>query len=248
MNSVVSTSYSQGMVLLSYVISMIGSLVALTAARRITLPSGGISWANLVTAGLALGGVGVWAMHFIGMLAMSMDLGVGYSLPETLLSLAAAVVATSIALAFVSRNPSHFGRLASAGTLLGMGVGFMHYLGMYGMRFGGYIEWSYDVVGISMVIAIVAATAALWLAFNTRTLVARVTAAAVMGGAVCAMHYTGMAAAQFVCTTANRYATPTGFGVISSLDLPVLVTLLAMGMAIVLSIDQAMQRVLTPHR
>ncbi|MBX3587471.1 MAG: histidine kinase [Ramlibacter sp.] len=248
MNSAVTTSYSQGLVLLSYAISMIGALVALTAARRINLPGGRISWTNLMTAGLALGGIGVWAMHFIGMLALNMDLGVGYSLTETLLSLVAAVIATSLALAFVARNPGNFGRLAGAGALLGLGVTFMHYLGMFGMRFGGYIQWSYDVVGISMVIAVVAATAALWLAFNTRTILARVAAAAIMGLAVCAMHYTGMAAAQFICTTANRTALPVGFGVISSFDLPAMVTVLAMGIAIVLSIDQVMQRMLAPQR
>jgi len=124
----------------------------------------------------------------------------------------------------------------------------MHYFGMAGMRFGGYIQWSYTLIAASMVIAIVAATAALWLAFNTRTVVARSVAAVIMGLAVCAMHYTGMMAADFICTTDNRLAVPTGTGVISSMDLPTLVTMLSLSIALVLSLDQIMQRVLAKAR
>ena len=116
------------------------------------------------------------------------------------------------------------------------------------MRFGGYIEWAYDVVGISLVIAIVAATAALWLAFNTSTVVLRMAAALVMGAAVCAMHYTGMSAAEFICTTANRTALPRGTGIVSLFDLPALVTVISLGLAIVLSVDQVMQRMLARSR
>jgi NO-binding membrane sensor protein with MHYT domain len=120
----------------------------------------------------------------------------------------------------------------------------MHYLGMYGMRFGGYINWSFALVAASIGIAVVAATAALWLAFNTQPVALRLVAAAVMAVAVCAMHYTGMAAADFVCTTADRLAPPRGFGVIISTDLPDVVMVMAIGIALVLSIDLAVQKAL----
>lgn len=240
MNSVVATSYDSLYVIFSYVIAVIGSFVALTAARHIVRPDGDISGSNLMAAGLALGGIGVWSMHFIGMLALQADLAVGYSLTETLVSFVAAVVATSLALYFVARNNTA-GRILTAGTVLGLGVCVMHYLGMYGMRFGGYFRWSFDVVGLSVAIAIIAATAALWLAFNTSNWVARGAAALVMGGAVCAMHYTGMAAANIICTTANRTAMPRGFGVISTVQLPMVVISLALGIAAILAIQQLFQ-------
>jgi NO-binding membrane sensor protein with MHYT domain len=247
MNSVTITSYSSGYVVLSYVISVIGAFVGLTATHNIVRPNGRISLINTLAAGLALGGVGVWSMHFIGMLALKMDLAVGYAMTETVVSLVAAVVATSLALYFVARNRSLL-RILCAGILLGLGVCAMHYLGMYGIRFGGHIQWSYDVIIISVLIACVAATAALWLAFNTNTWVARGGAAAVMGVAVCAMHYTGMAAADFICTTANRTALPTGFGVINSFQLPLVVTVSALAMAFLISVDQFFQRVSTSAR
>jgi NO-binding membrane sensor protein with MHYT domain len=67
MNPLVTTSYNLSFVLLSYAISVIGSFVALTAARKIRRPDGQLSHINLAAAGIALGGIGVWSMHFIGM-------------------------------------------------------------------------------------------------------------------------------------------------------------------------------------
>ncbi|MFC5497632.1 MHYT domain-containing protein [Caenimonas terrae] len=113
---------------------------------------------------------------------------------------------------------------------------------MYGMRFGGRFDWSIGLVGLSVLIAIVAAIAALWLAFNTNTWLARGGAALLMGVAVCAMHYTGMAAADLICTTAYRSKLPRGFGVISALDLPALVITLALGIAALLAVQQLVQR------
>lgn len=147
---------------------MLGSFVALTAARRIRGEQGGTRWLNVLAAGAALGGIGVWSMHFTGMLALRLGMGSGYAMAETLVSLVAAVAATSAALAFVAQRPDSNVRVLGAGALLGLGVAFMHYLGMAGMRFPGFIVWSWDVVGLSVLIAVAAASAALWLAFRTR--------------------------------------------------------------------------------
>lgn len=241
MNPVVTTSYDPMFVILSYLISVIGSFVALSAARNIVRRDGSISGSNLMAAGLALGGVGVWSMHFVGILALRADLSIGYAMTETLVSLIAAVVATSLALYFVARNNT-MTRVVTAGTVLGIGICVMHYLGMYGMRFGGYFRWSFDVVGLSVLIAITAAIAALWLAFNTNNWLARGAAALVMGVAVCVMHYTGIAAADLICTTANRTALPRGFGVVSSMQLPTIVLSFVAAIAVVLAIQQLTQR------
>jgi NO-binding membrane sensor protein with MHYT domain len=247
-NATISTSYHTGYLVLSFVISLIGSFVALTAAIRIRKYNGKLSFTNTVSAGVALGGIGVWAMHFVGMLALKMDVASSYSMVETLASLVAAIVATSLALAFVAKAPERLGRMIGAGALLGMGVVFMHYLGMYGLKFGGFIRWNYGIVGGSVLIAVVAATAALWLAFNTAKLGLRLLAAVVMAVAVCSMHYTGMAAADFICTTPNRSAFPQGFGYLSSIDLPALVCVAAFTMALMISIDQFFQHADKPRQ
>ena len=246
MNSAVVSTWNAQLIALSYIISVLGSFVALRAASLMRLPDGRISRVNTLTGGLAMGGIGVWAMHFIGMVALKLDLASGYSLTETLVSLVAAVAAASLALLYVAKDSSSLQRIAVAGALLGLGVAVMHYLGMVGMRFGGYVTWSYGVVALSVLIAMAAATAALWLAFNAPAGGARLLAAGVMGVAVCTMHYTGMAAADYICTTTDRRALPAGFGIIGSADLPLLVTGVAVGIMLLIFVDQLMQRMAGP--
>ncbi|OUM02948.1 MHYT domain-containing protein [Variovorax sp. JS1663] len=238
METLIVPVYQFGFVGLSYLLSVIGAFVALTAARRIRRADGSTSLSNSLVTGVALGGIGVWSMHFIGMVAVKLQMGIGYSLFETLVSLVAAIVASSVALAYVAQAPKDPRRIVTAGSLLGLGVAVMHYLGMYGMRFGGFIRWDLGIVAVSVLMAMAAASAALWLAFNTRTIGVRLAAALVMGVAVCSMHYTGMGAADFICTTANPRAIPNGFGIISALDLPVLVTLVAVGAAFIIALEQ----------
>jgi NO-binding membrane sensor protein with MHYT domain len=241
MNSLVLTNYQPLYVALSFLMALAGSFVALTATTRIKQTDGSFSTANTLTAGLALGGIGVWAMHFIGMLALKMDLANSYAMVETGLSLLAAILAASLALGFVARAPERLGRMLGAGALLGMSVVVMHYLGMYGMKFGGYIQWDYMMVAASIAIAVVAATAALWLAFHTGALLKRLGAALVMAVAVCAMHYTGMAAAEFVCTTVNRSAVPQGFAYVSSFSISSLVIIATLSMAFLIAMSLLFQ-------
>lgn len=240
MNPEVISSYEWPLVALSFFISAAGAFVALTAARSIKR-NNRLSIYNVLSAGIALGGVGVWAMHFVGMLALNLDVATSFSMVETGISLAAAIIAASAALAFVAKAPESLPRILGAGLLLGTSVAFMHYLGMYGMKFGGYIEWDFGVVAASLAIAVAASTAALWLAFKTSSLANRAAASAVMAGAVCAMHYTGMAAADFICTTTARGAVPKGFGYVPSFSLPSLVVIAAVSMVTLLAFDQFMQ-------
>ena len=241
MNPNVTTAFDPLLVALSFAFAVIGSFVALTAAGRVNQRGGRQSLSNIVTVGVALGGIGVWSMHFIGMLALDMDVGSSYSIVETFASLLVVIVATSWTVSFAARSPDNLLRLALAGFLLGMSVVVMHYLGMFGLKINGYIRWDYGVVLLSALIAVVAATAALWLAFNSPTLNRRVAASLAMGVAVCAMHYTGMFAAEFVCTTESRNAIPQGTGYISSFRLPTLVIAITLMMTAVLSVDQLFQ-------
>ncbi|WP_395055695.1 MHYT domain-containing protein [Polaromonas sp.] len=241
MDLVVITSYQPLYVALSFLFAVAGSFVALTAATRIKQADGSFSTANTLTAGLGLGGIGVWGMHFVGMLALKLDVATSYAMVETGLSLLAAIVAASMALGYVARAPERLGRMLVAGTLLGMSVVVMHYLGMYGMKIGGYIQWDYAIIAASIAIAVLAATAALWLAFHTAALIKRLGAALVMAVAVCAMHYTGMAAAEFVCTTANRTAIPQGFGYVSSFSISSMVIIATLSMAFLIAMSMLFQ-------
>lgn len=241
MNTPVVTQFDLGLVALSFLFAVIGSFVALTAASRVKTRNGRISLSNLVTVGVALGGIGVWSMHFIGMLALQMDVGSSYAMTETFTSLVVVVVAASLAVRYAAHNPDSLPRLAAAGTGLGLSVVVMHYLGMFGLKIYGFISWNVALVALSVVIAVVASTVALWLAFNTPNLSRRVLAALAMGVAVCAMHYTGMAAAEFVCTTDTRSAIPQGSDVISSFRLPSLVIVTTILMTVMLSLDQGFQ-------
>ncbi|HEY0823931.1 MAG TPA: MHYT domain-containing protein [Ramlibacter sp.] len=231
METPVASSYQLGYVLMSYLIAVLGSVIALSSATRIRQANGTIHLGNTIAAGVALGGIGVWSMHFIGMLALRLDVASSYAMVETAISLVAAIVAVALALAFVAKAPERLGRLLFAGFLLGMGVVVMHYLGMYGMKINGYIRWDYGIIAASAGIAVLAATAALWLAFNTVGMLMRVAAGLVMGIAVCAMHYTGMQAAEFICTTPDRGVAPRGFGYLHITDLPAVVAFGAMTFA-----------------
>lgn len=128
--------------------------------------SGQVNWFDTFLSGLALGGVGIWSMHLLGMLAYEVPLAVGYRLTELVVSLVAAVLVSALALGYMAAQPFAWKRLLVAGPLAGLGVAVMHYLGMYGMRFGGFFDWAWGLVGQSVLIAVVAATAALWLAFH----------------------------------------------------------------------------------
>jgi NO-binding membrane sensor protein with MHYT domain len=195
--------YSFGLIALSYVISFAGSLVALVCARRVIGADGKQNLAMLACAAVALGGIGIWSMHFIGMLAYRLPVTIAYNLPLTALSLVAAILISGIALSMAGgrRKFSKPGWLAGS-LLAGLGVCVMHYMGMFAMNMRAAMTLDMATVALSVVIAISAAAAALWLAFNLSRLSHQIGAAAVMGVAVCTMHYVGMSAANMVCTAA----------------------------------------------
>lgn len=234
-------TYAPLLVALSFLVSAVGAYTALLAAGAARTDDQPVNRINVLLAGVALGGVGIWSMHFIGMVAWQVDLSVGYRLLETMVSLVAAVIVSSLALGYVASGPVSLRRLLVAGPLAGIGVAVMHYLGMYSMRFNGYFDWNASVVGLSVLIAMTAATAALWLAFNTKQRSHRVAAALVMATAVCTMHYTGMAAASVICTTANRAAMLPGL--LRPVDLPPMVMIIALGVAGIIAVDLLIQRV-----
>jgi PAS domain S-box-containing protein len=199
-NSMVVTGYYDPiLVALSYVIAVFGSYTALDLAGRARASRGRSAIAWLAGAAAAMGGA-IWSMHFVGMLAFIMPMPVAYDMGLTLLSLALPILVTGAGLFSMDRVRSWFIGLSLGGGLMGLGIVAMHYVGMAGMRMAATLSYDPGVVGLSVVIAIVAATAALWLAFRTRHIWQKVVSALVMGLAIVGMHYTAMAAATFTMT------------------------------------------------
>jgi NO-binding membrane sensor protein with MHYT domain len=189
------------LVLLSFLVAALGSFTALQVA--VGIPAARTTaqrWQAISAGGVALGAGAIWSMHFIAMLACKMDIPVTYDLGLTVLSAVIAAAACMAGLAIAGMGVFGWGKLVLAGLFMGLGVAGMHYPGMAAMRMPATTHYDLGIVGISIVIAVVASTVALWLAFNLRGWVQMLGSALVMGVAVCGMHYTGMYAAQFMPT------------------------------------------------
>jgi diguanylate cyclase (GGDEF)-like protein len=195
-------SYQTVFVLLSVFVAMMASYTALNLAGRVTQTEGRTSLGWLAGGAVAMG-AGIWSMHFIGMLAFSLPIRLGYDLGITLLSLLAAIAVSAFALLMVTRKTLTRRHLLGGGILMGLGICGMHYMGMQALRMFPAIEYDPVRFAASLAIAIAASVAALWLAFTLRTgqsalaQLKRIGAAIVMGLAIISMHYTGMEAARF---------------------------------------------------
>jgi diguanylate cyclase (GGDEF)-like protein len=196
-----SGSYSYWLVLLSIVVAIFASYTALDLSTRITASKGRSAKLWLIGGAFSMG-VGIWSMHFIGMLAFSLPIPMGYDVPVTLLSLLIAVVVSYFALHTVTRSTVSNKNLLIGGALMGLGISAMHYTGMAAMQMSPPIRYVPWLFAASIVVAIVASLAALWIAFNLRAnenwmMYAKLGSAVIMGFAITGMHYTGMAAARF---------------------------------------------------
>lgn len=199
--------YDSYLVSLSIVIAIIGAFTALNLASRIRASSGSSRAAWLAAAATALGG-GIWSMHFVAMLAFSMPgMLMSYEIAPTLLSLCLAIGFTGAGLAIVDWRRATASKTLAAGLLIGAGVLSMHYLGMAGMRMPATLTYDARWVTVSVAIAMVAATLAVWLAGRDHRLGGRWGASVVMGFAIAGMHYVGMYAATF---TPSRGVGPHG--------------------------------------
>lgn len=140
-------------------------------------------------------GSGIWTMHFIAMIGFSITgVTIEYDRAMTFLSLAVAVVVVSIGIFIVGYRGASPLTLGIAGLITGLGVAAMHYIGMHGLKFDGRMTFDSVTVTVSVIIAVVAATAALWAAVSLHSLASATAASVIMGIAVTGMHYTGMAA------------------------------------------------------
>ncbi|HEY7176892.1 MAG TPA: MHYT domain-containing protein [Micromonosporaceae bacterium] len=197
MAHVTETQYGWLTPTLAYLFSFLGCLLGLKAtARARMLPTGAQRTRWLILAAWAIGGTGIWVMHFIAMIGFSITGSqVRFDLSITLASWIAAIVIVGFGLFVVGYTPRpSVWKIITAGAFMGIGVAAMHYTGMAAMNISGTETWDRRLIIASVVIAVVASIVALWFTVSVRRTGAVVGAAAIMALAVCTMHYTGMAA------------------------------------------------------
>ena len=242
-------TYSQSLVVFSLLVAILASYTALDMSARVANTEGKVArwW---LAGGAGAMGLGIWSMHFIGMLAFDLGIPMGYDLAITLYSLAVSVGASAYALWLVSHKVLPWYRLAAGAVLMGLGVAAMHYLGMSAMRMEPGIDYHMGWLALSVVIAIVAAGAALWIAFRLRSetrhpMLLRGLASVVMGFAIIGMHYTGMAAAEFppgsVCGAVGENGVDSKWLAV----LVIVTTLATLGIALIASVFDRQMRART---
>jgi len=203
---IVPAAFNGGLVVLSFVTAFLGAYVALAAGGRLRLGGeAGVHFGYVATCALALGGVGVWGMHFIGLQARLLPFAVGHDTGLTVIGLCVAVGFAGFALWYAGSEPLTARRCLAGGVLAGTGIAAMHYIGMAAMRMPALLQWSLPLVMASVAIAMAASTAALWLVFRARGERQRLAGALALAGAFCAMHYVGEAAATVIGTAAAPY-------------------------------------------
>lgn len=237
-------SWDPVLVGISFLVAFIASFVALDSAAKIATSNKNAALFWRLAGGATLG-IGIWSMHFIGMLAMKMPMMMHYDFAITTVSLLVAILTATLSINIaVNGNVLSLQRLCLATAILSSGVVVMHYVGMAALMMQDMISWNYGLVALSMIIAIVASGVGLRLAFSLRlngkgVLINRMTAAVVMGIAIAAMHYTGMSAAEFEDT--GHYMS----GGVSELGLSIWVsatTLALLGVMLIISMVDSQLR------
>ncbi len=175
--------------------SCVGAALGLLCTSR---ARGVRGWARsrwLVVGAVSIGGTGIWVMHFIAMLGFTVSgTPIRYDVPTTLASAGIAILVVGLGLFIVGFGGDRVAALLLGGLITGSGVACMHYLGMAAVNIPGWKGYDDGLVALSVVIAVVAATAALWCTLRVRGGWAVTAASLIMGVAVSGMHYTGMAA------------------------------------------------------
>jgi NO-binding membrane sensor protein with MHYT domain/putative methionine-R-sulfoxide reductase with GAF domain len=201
-NMMMTGWYNYRVVALSVLIAISASYVALDLAGRVAATR---AWARLswLAGGAVVMGIGIWSMHFTGMLAFNLPVPVSYNWPTVLVSLLVVIFASAVALYVVSRQKMGAAQILPGSLIMGGGIAGMHYIGMAAMRLAAVCQFDPILVSLSVVLAIVFSFGALLLAFDLReetrgTPSRRISSAIILGVAVSVMHYTGMVSASFM--------------------------------------------------
>lgn len=245
--------YNPRIVLLSYIIACVAAYAAWNMTERLQAsrePGLQYMWLG---AGAAVLGFGIWCMHFVGMLAMVLPIPVAYDLATTLLSVVPAVLVAAFIIRYLSQNSFSLLRILLAGTVMGAGIGTMHYVGMMGMRLQASMYYSPLMFALSLVVAVVLAVLCLFVGLvqvqgeRVATGIRKVVSVMTMGAAITGMHYTAMSAVYFFSIETTD---PVSASVLDPNTLSIfiaLVTLVLFGLAlvstrVVFTMEQELQR------
>lgn len=233
-------SHDLRLVALSVIIAAFVSYTALRLMGRVSLAQGAARRNWLLVSALTMG-AGIWSMHFVGMLAFHLPVPMAYDIALTLFSAVPAVVGAAVGLALVANAPEDKPRFLPGGLFLGAGVATMHYVGMSAMRMPATLVYDPWLLILSVVVAIAASTAALWLACRLRHQSPlqldreSIGGALLMGLAISGMHYTGMAAATFQSAPLESAIDPMGFDPLTLATIVAVVTLAVLAAALGMS-------------
>ncbi|MGB9028766.1 MAG: MHYT domain-containing protein [Acidobacteriaceae bacterium] len=199
-------SYDPAEVVLSVIIAVAASYAALDLAGRVRAARGSARAVWLACGAISLGS-GIWAMHFVGMLAFHLPVTVFYHWPTVLAAWVIAIFASAAALYIVKRDSMGMPHVVIGGIILGCGVSALHYMGMWAMRMAAATHFNPVIVAASVLLGIVFAVGGLWLGCKFRTepeqrAWKRLGGAILMGTAIAGMHYTGMASATYTASSA----------------------------------------------
>jgi PAS domain S-box-containing protein len=195
-------NYNVWLATLSICVAVLVSYTALSLVARVSAARAELRRIWLIGGALAMG-IGIWSMHFIGMMALSLPIALRYDIATTAGSLLIAVLTSGCALSIAASQRLGWRRLAAGSAAMGAGICAMHYTGMSAIRIRPAIHYDFLLVAASILIAVIASFAALWLAFRLKSgrswqlTAGRLAGALIMGLAISAMHYTGMAASRF---------------------------------------------------
>ena len=192
--------YNPWLLALSIAIAILASYTALDVSGRIRAATGRSRKYWLAGGGFAMG-MGIWSMHFIGMVAMHTEHTVTYDLTITLISILPALAASGFALYMIARGELSPRILGVSGLLMAIGIGAMHYIGMAAMQINPPLRYDATFFALSILVAIAASISALWIGFQqysaeslSKSAARKISSAVLMGLAIAGMHYTGMSA------------------------------------------------------
>jgi len=213
-------AYDPILVFVSIVVAIVGAYTCFDLVIKIRKSNQNIDRSLLVVAAFTIGG-SIWSMHFVAMQALNLPIVIRYDLLVTLVSGLTCILMTAIALLIVTTNLFSVGRLVLGGSIMGLGIAVMHYIGMSAMRGNCTIEYEQRWIVFSAVIGILASTASLWAALRLRGLARRVIAALIMGLSISGVHYVGMIGTSFLAIevaleVSQPILSPFGLGLITA--------------------------------
>lgn len=240
--SAMTGTYDFRLVALSYLVAVFASYIALDLTGRLRdINNTSVSRTMWLCCGAIAMGIGIWSMHFIGMLAFKMpSMSMSYDPFWTGFSMVVAILASGFALFLLKANIINWIHLALGGIILGLAIATMHYTGMQAMKINVDIHYIPSLFIASIIIAIIASEAALWLALKSNQAIMslrfrlKFMSAFIMGAAICGMHYTGMAAAVFTHAQPMTVNTPSLNPEILSISIAI-ATFLILGIAVLAS-------------